>query len=94
MVCLASSNLDEENLPFTQGVLIVSPYHQKYTEELNRQVPYIFVVGCGGMECAPSDLSPFDTVLSWKMDNAFLERWHTLKWIQMVSTLIPLPTMS
>ena len=68
-----------------QGVLVVSPYHQQYVEELNRQAPGIFVAGCSGMEFAPSDLSPFDTALAWKMDNAYLERWHTLKWIQLVS---------
>ncbi len=67
------------------GVLVISPYHQRYVEELNRRLPDVFVAGFHRAEHAPSDLSAFDTALGWKIENALLERWHTLQWIQMVS---------
>lgn len=68
-----------------RGVLVVSPWHRRYAEELKRQAPGVRAAGCAGAEDAPADLSPFDAALAWKIDNALLERWPALEWIQLVS---------
>lgn len=80
-----------------RGVLVVSPYHQQYARELNRQAPGAFVAGCVGARDAPPDLSPFDAALAWKMEDALLDRWRGLEWIQLVSAgadhLLSLPAL-
>lgn len=43
------------------------------------------------------DLSPFDAALAWKIEDALLERWRGLEWIQLVSAgadpLLSLPAL-
>ncbi len=67
------------------SVLVVTPFHERYVKALESLELDVNFVGCSDNNDCPEDLSTFEVGVAWKIDPSLLNRWESLKWIQMVS---------
>ena len=68
-----------------KSVLVVTPFHERYLKNLENLNLDINFVGCSDHNDCPDDLNSFEVGVAWKINPYLLNRWESLKWIQMVS---------